>query len=204
MQQAYISFCENPSHLQELSSFQFIETCLCRKVPLEQVPFVLLDMLHAHRYIPKVIVYHVGESDFGTTPQHLICHKACQFAMTCRALIRAANPFRQGHLGQLLSLMPPHPWYLGWNTQQAARKARAKLNGALAQAAMLAVLYVIPHPELSPEDHAAFIKQGSHDYSMTGNLLLMMDMQQAIQQGITMSTMFTGGLLLNHQSNSHK
>ena len=46
---------------------------------------------------------------------------------------------------------------------------------------MLAGLYVIPHPELSLEDHAAFIKQGSHDYSMTGNLLLMMDVQQAIQ-----------------------
>ena len=132
MQKAYISFCENPLCLQELSSFQFIETHLCRKLLLEQVPFALLDMLHAHRYIPKAIVYHVGESDFGTTPQHLICHKACQFAMMCRALIRAANPFRQGHLGQFLSLMLPHPWYLGLNTQQAARKARAKLNGVLA------------------------------------------------------------------------
>ena len=139
-------------------------------------------MLHAHRYIPKAIVYHVGESDFGTTPQHLIHHKACQFAMTCRALIRAANSFRQGHFGQFLSLMLPHPWHLSWNTQQAARKNRAKLNGALARVATLAGLYVIPHPELSPEDHTTFIKQGSHDYPMTGNLLLMMDVQQAIQQ----------------------
>ena len=110
MQQAYMSFCDNPSQLSELSSFQFIETRLCHKLLLEQVPVALLDILHGHCYIP-----YVGKSDFSVTPQHLICHKACQFVTTCRSLIRAGQPFCQCHLGQFLSLMSPHPWYLGWN-----------------------------------------------------------------------------------------
>ena len=77
IQQAYVSFCDNPSHLVDLSSFQFIETKLWHKLLLKQVLVALSDMLHAHQYIPRVTVYYVGKSDFSSTPQHLIRHKAC-------------------------------------------------------------------------------------------------------------------------------
>ena len=37
------------------------------------------------------------------------------------------------------------PWYPGWQQQQAARRARARLNGALAKNAKLAGAYIIGH-----------------------------------------------------------
>ena len=78
--------------------------------------------------------------------------------------------------------MLPEQYYIGWSTQKAACRARAHYNGCLARAATLAGHYIISHPELSPQDHPAFLKLGKTTLSRTGNLIFMADVQAAIRK----------------------
>ena len=61
-------------------------------------------------------------------------------------LVKAVDTYHSdGFKGIFYSLMISIPWYPGWQQQKAARRARARLNGALAKNAKLAVVYIIGH-----------------------------------------------------------
>ena len=68
------SFC-----LPTLVEYQFIETHLGQRFLMQQAPFALVDMLIAYRYLPKAVVFHVGESDLGVTPIHHYKYVAANF-----------------------------------------------------------------------------------------------------------------------------
>ena len=53
-----------------------------------------------------------------------------------------------GFKGIFYLLMLSVQWYPGWQQQQAARRARARLNGALAKNAKLAGAYIIGHDSI--------------------------------------------------------
>ena len=96
---------------------------------------------------------HVGESDLGVTPIHHYKYMAAQMCNSAKLLLNMVQPFKQNHIGLFISLSLPQPWYMGWNSQAAARRARACLNGALGHPVALAGGYVIVHPEVSPNDY---------------------------------------------------
>ena len=78
--------------------------------------------------------------------------------------------------------MLPEQYYIGWSTQKVAHRARACYNGCLARAATLAGHYIISHPELSFQDHPAFLELGKTMLSRMGNLIFMVNVQVAIQK----------------------
>ena len=131
MQAVYPGFCAQSQMLPTLAAFQFIETHLSRKMLMQQVPYALIDMFNAHHYLPKAICFHVVSSDLGVTLPHLFKFIAAQFCNTACKLISNIQPYKQQHLGFFLSLALSQLWYPGWDSQAAAKQARARLNGAL-------------------------------------------------------------------------
>ena len=140
----------------------------------------VLDLLNSNHYIPKVVVIHTGHSNFRVMPQHLVKFYTAQMTNMVTELLCQAQPFRHCHIGTFTSLMLPEQYYIGWSTQKVACKARAHYNRCLVRAATLAGHYIISHPELSPQDHPAFLELGKTMLSRTGNLIFMADVQPAI------------------------
>ena len=118
----------------------------------------------------------------GVTLPHLFKFMVAQFCNTTCKLISNVQPYKQQHIGFFVSLALPQPWYPGWDSQVAARHARARLNGALGRAAMQAGGYIVNHPELTPNDFPAFTAPGTQELSSTGNLVFMADIQCEIRK----------------------
>ena len=72
LQAAYQAFCAKPYQLPYLSTFQFAETRISQVMQFNHVVSVVLDLINSNRHVPRAIVIHAGESDFGVMPQHLI------------------------------------------------------------------------------------------------------------------------------------
>ena len=88
----------------------------------------VLDPLNSNRHMPKAIVIHAGESDFGAMPQYLVKFFTAQMSNTIHDLIHHAQQYRHRHI------MLPQQWYIGWSTQKATKKVRARFNSCLARA----------------------------------------------------------------------
>ena len=142
--------------------------------------WAMLDLLATNKYIPSVVVIHIRASDFGTLPNHLVGHTATQMLNTIKHMLRNAQPFPHMHLGVFVSHMLPRQWYPGWELQQQARRSRSGLNRALAKAVAGTGCFVIPHPELSPQDYPAFLSTGSQILSTLGNLIFLAEIQAAV------------------------
>ena len=141
---------------------------------------MVLNLLNSNYYVPKAVIIHSGHSDFGVMPQHLVKFYTAEMANMVTKLLCRAQPFRHHHIGRFTSLMLPEQYYIGWSTQKVVHRARAHYNGCLARAATLAGHYIISHPELSPQDHPAFLAPGKTMLSRTGNLIFMANVQAAI------------------------
>ena len=182
LQNAYAALCAEPYRLPYLATFQFVETRTSDIMQFNHIVAAVLDLLNSNKYIPKAVMLHTGQSNFGIMPQHFVKFYTAQMSNTIRELIKQAQPYCHSHLGVFVSLMLPETWYAGWKMQRAVRWARAHFNGCLARATTLAGQYVISHPELSPKDQPAFIKPGTTKLSRMGNLIFMADVQSAIHK----------------------
>ena len=60
------------------------------------------------------------------------------------------------------------PWYVHWNKQWAAQRARARLNGAIAKCAQDSGAYVVPHPRIQ-----AIRGEGLYNIHHLGSLSVM-------------------------------
>ena len=149
----------NYDQLKYLSKFKFVETRVSWVMSMTQVVWALVDLLAANKYLLSVVVIHVGASDFGALPNHLLGHTAMQMLSTCKYLLQWAQAFPHAHIGVFASQMLPMQWYTGWHSQQQAHCSRSRFNGALAKAAVASGCYIVPHPELSPQDYPVFIHQ---------------------------------------------
>ena len=172
--------CTEPYCLPYLATFQFMETRTSDIMQFNHVVTAVLDLLNSNCYIPRAVIIHTGHSDFGVMPQHLVKFYTAQMANMVTELLCKAQPFRHCHIGTFNSLMLPEQYYIGWGTQKVVCRARACCNGCLARAATLAGHYIISHPELSPQDHPAFLELGKTMLSRTGNLIFIADVQVAI------------------------
>ena len=182
LQRAYGELVTNYDWLKYLAKFKFLETWLSHMMTMPQAIWALVDLLAANKYIPSAVVLHVSVSDFRMVPNHLIGHMATQMLSTCRYLLRRAQPFPHAHIGVFTSQMLPMQWYMGWGSQQQACCSRLRFNGALARAAASTGYYIVPHPELSPQDYPAFISTGTQHLSPVGNLIFLADIQAAIHK----------------------
>ena len=182
LQRAYRELVINYDWLKYLAKLKFLETQLSHIMTMPQAIWASVNLLAANKYVPSVVVLHVGVSDFGTLPNHLIGHTATQMLSMCKYLLQQAQPFPHAHIGVFTSEMLPMQWYMGWESQQQACHSRSRFNGALARAAASAECYIVPHPKLSPQDYPAFISTGSQHLSPVGNLTFLVDIQAAIHK----------------------
>ena len=118
LQRAHLDMLTNYDCLCYMAQFKFLETRLSRIMTIHQAIWAFVDLLAANRYIPSVMVLHVGASDFGTLPSHLVAHTAFQMLNTIKHILKKAQPFTHMHLGIFVSHMLPKQWYLSWELQQ--------------------------------------------------------------------------------------
>ena len=83
--------------------------------------WAMVDLIAVNKYVPSVVVIHVGASDFGTLPNHLVSHTALQMLNTIKNMLKKVQPFPYMHLGVFMSHMVPMQWYPGWDSLQQAR-----------------------------------------------------------------------------------
>ena len=68
------------------------------------------------------------------------------------------------------------PWYPGWQQQKAIRRARARLNGALAKNAKLPGAYIIGHDGIQAQKgQRLYDPQDPVNLSVVGNHMFMAD-----------------------------
>ena len=112
----------------------------------EHVPMAILDLFNTLKYVPLFIVIHVGASDFSMFNNHTQWQNIATMMKKVNQLVKAVDTHHaDGFKGVFYSLMLSVPWYPGWQQQQAAWWARARLNEALAKNAKLAGAYIIGH-----------------------------------------------------------
>ena len=78
------------------------------------------------------------------------------------------NTHSVGSRAVFYSYMVSLPWYVGWNKQETACRARARLNGAIVKCAQECGAYVVPHPGIQ-----AAQGEGLYDIHHPGSLSIM-------------------------------
>ena len=125
LQRAYQALCTEPYRLPYLGTSQFAETRILDIMQFNHVIALTLDLLNTNKYIPKVVIIHTGQSNFGVMPQHLVKFFTAQMAnsqgLNLKSTTIQASSCR--HVGVFISLMLPEQWYVEWNAQKAAQRA---------------------------------------------------------------------------------
>ena len=91
-----------------------METHLCAIMSVQQCTSALLDMLNAYKHCPKVIIIHVGASDFSVGPAHQLCLNTQIAVSFNKQLFQACQKFKHFSIGIFYSLLLKEPWYAGW------------------------------------------------------------------------------------------
>ena len=145
---------------------------------------MVLDMVNNYKYLPELIVIHVGALDFSQVTNHQI-HMNINIknmVLNCKKITTAACRSTDSFHSFIFSLMLLLPFYINWESQQVARQVRAHFNGELAKHAQLNGGYIIRHPDIAPATNP-----GLYDLNNQGDLmeiwylLMMKDIARRIQ-----------------------
>ena len=102
--------------------------------------------------------------------------------LNCKKITTAACRSTDSFRGFMFSLMLSSPFYINWNSQQAARQARAHSNGVLAKHAQLNGRYIIRHPDIVVAmDLSLYNPNNQGDLMEIRYFLMMKDIAQKIQ-----------------------
>ena len=166
---------DNPDHFHQLKNFNLVESCFSDVMYFEHVPLALLDLFNNLKYVPLFIVVHVGASDFSKYNNHTQRQNIASMMSRVNQLVKAVDTHHaDGFKGVFYSLMLSVPWYPGWQQQQAACRARARLNGALAKNAKLAGVYIIGHDGIhAQKGKGIYDTQDPINLSSIGNHMFM-------------------------------
>ena len=148
---------------------------------VDHVPWALVDMLNQFQYVPAVIIISVGGSEFGVTSGSKTRAKFQQMIFACRDLLRLAQPFQQNGVKLFFHLLHDQPDFLGWDSQAAARKARANLNNIIGKYATAAGQAVIPHSNIKKHDPLLFV-QPTDDLSLKGLHIVVQNTVKALKK----------------------
>ena len=139
---------------------QFSETML-----LEHMPAMVLNLVNRYKYLPELIIVHVGASEFSRITNHQIWTNIHNIVINCKKITTAVTRSTDSYCGFMFSLMLSLLFYINWDSQQAARWARAHFNGLLAKHAQLNGGYIIRHLDI-----AAVTYPGLYDPNNQGDL----------------------------------
>ena len=99
---------------------------------IEHVLTALIHLLNMHRCIPDVIVIHVSKTDFSWESNKQQRCNVVEMTARVRKLLKSMDTHSIGCRAVFYPHMASLPWCVHWNKQRATCRARARLNGAIA------------------------------------------------------------------------
>ena len=159
---------DNKNHFHLLQECEHVRSQFSATMLMEHVPTALIHLLNMHKCIPDVIVIHVGESDFSQVSNKQPRCNVEKLTAKVKKLLKLVDTHSVRCRAVFYSHMVSLPWYMGWNKQRAAHRARARLNGAIAKCTQDCGAYVIPHLGIQ-----AVQGEGLYDIHHPGTLLVM-------------------------------
>ena len=131
-------------------------------------------MVNSYKYLPELIIIHIGASDFSRVTSYQIHMNISNMVQNCKKITTAACRSTDMFKGFMFSLMLSLPFYLNWDSQHAARWAQAHFNGTLAKHAQLNGGYIIRHPDIDTAmDPRLYYPNTQGNLMEIGNLLMM-------------------------------
>ena len=148
---------------------------------LEHMLVTVLDMVNRYKYLPEMIVIHVGSSGLSRVTNHQNHMNIKNMVLNCKKIATAACRNTDSFCGFMFSLILMLPFYINWDSQQVARQVRAHSNGVLAKHAQLNGGYIIRHPDTATAmDLGLYDLNNQGDLMEIGYLLMMKDIAQTI------------------------
>ena len=139
-------------------------------------------MVNKYKYLPELIIIHVGASDFSRVTNHQIWINTQDMVLNCKKITVAACRSTDSFCGFMFLLMLSLPFYINRDSQWAARQARAHFNGSLAKHAQINGAYIIRHPDImAVTDLGLYDPNNQGDLTEIGYLLMMKDIAQRVQ-----------------------
>ena len=115
LQRAYLALYTEPYRLPYLGTSQFAETRISDIMQFNHVIALTLDLLNTNKYIPKVVIIHTGQSDFGVMPQHLVKFFTAQMANSQGLNLKSATI----QVSSCRGFHIPHaPWTMACGVEQ--------------------------------------------------------------------------------------
>ena len=149
----------------------------------EHMLAAVLNMVNRYKYLPELIVIHVGASGFSRVTNHKIHINIKNMVLNCKKITTAACRSTDSFQGIMFSLMLSLPFYINWDSQRAARQARAHFSMGL-RPSMPSLMggYIIRHPDIAAAmDPGLYNPNNQGDLMKIGYLLMMKDITQKIQ-----------------------
>ena len=148
---------------------------------LEHTPAMVLDMVNRYKYLPELIIVHVGALDFSKVTNHQIWINIQNMVLNCKNITTVACRSTDSFHRFMFSLMLSLPFYINWDSQWAARWARAHFNGSLAKHTQLNRGYIIRHLDIMvATDLVLYDPNKQGDLTEIGYLLMMKDITQKV------------------------
>ena len=126
---------DNKNCFHLLQEFEQVRSQFLVTMLMEHVLMVLIHLLNTYRCIPDIVVIHIGESDFSRESNKQQKCNVADMTAKVKKLLKSVDTHSVGCMAVFYSHMVSLPWYVGWNKQWAACRARARLNGAIAKCA---------------------------------------------------------------------
>ena len=145
MEKAFHFLMQHKDRFLQVSEYEGFDTRFSEAMLLEHMPSAVLDMINYYRYLLELVMINVGASDLTRFSNSQQRANIKRMVSSCKALtkqvVRPTDNFR----GFFLNLMISLPWYVGWKSQKAARRARSHFNGCLASMARDQSCYIVHH-----------------------------------------------------------
>ena len=164
----------------QLDSLEGFDMRFTEAMMLEHMPAMVLDMVNRYKYLPELIIIHIGALDFSRVTNHQIQVNIQNMVLSCKKITAAACRSTDSFQGFMFSLMLSLPFFINWDSQRAVRRARACFNGSLAKHAQLNGGYIIRHPDIvAVTDSGLYDPNNQGDLTEIGYLLMMKDIAQS-------------------------
>ena len=152
---------------------------------LECMLAVVLNMVNRYKYLPELIVVHIGASDFSSH-QSSNQDQHPKYGVKLQENHHSSMQEHRLILRLMFLLMLSLPFYINWDSQRAAQRARAHFNRSLAKCAQKNGGYIIRHLDIvTVTDPGLYNPNNQGDLTKIGYLLMMKDIAQRVQIIVT-------------------
>ena len=145
MGKAFQFLIQHKDRFPQVSEYEGFDTRFSEAMLLEHTPTAVLDMINCYKYLPELVVINVGAFDFTRFSNSQQQTNIKMMVSSCKALtkqvVRPTDNFQDFFLNLMISL----PWYMGWKSQRAARRARSHFSGCLTSVAHDQGCYIVRH-----------------------------------------------------------